>query len=417
MKAKIRERMLINSRNLRLRVQFKTVGVITLGLFAWLLFCPSDGQFTGKTISVTANDEWSSIVTDIETVRSEILPAELNEAHPAVTGIAAADEEQNKVNSEPTVRNTNKDLFYSLDEFTAEEMKNRLSSVVSFASRTIEATPTPTEELEEENVDTVVAVEVQKITLPTGLAAWRENVVVEALSHIGQIDYVWGGEDLEDGSDCSGFVWAVFDAVGLEDYFGHRRSCQSLYEKMEQGKFIMLEPYEGALPGDIILYHSSEEYLEKHPDKTEYGHCAIYIGNGEVVHMIGKGCVRTPVVFDSTRTDYKMMRVIVDEEEYAKNYKGKTSEGVENTVTIENQEVQATESTTEKKDSKKSKKTKKDNTEGKPNDDTKDAEPTDDSDGEDDDTVNSEVEDDADEGFGSTDTNTDMNTRGEFVQA
>lgn len=73
--------------------------------------------------------------------------------------------------------------------------------------------------------------------------------------------YVYGGTSLTNGADCSGFVMAVYQEFG---YSLPRTS----YDQANAGYEVSVSDLQ---PGDLIFYHS-------------FGHVAIYIGNGEVVH-------------------------------------------------------------------------------------------------------------------------------------
>ena len=71
--------------------------------------------------------------------------------------------------------------------------------------------------------------------------------------------YVWGGESLTNGADCSGFVKAVYAQFGVS-------LPHSSYSLRYEGYAVS----EGELkPGDLICYS---------------GHVGIYIGNGQIVH-------------------------------------------------------------------------------------------------------------------------------------
>lgn len=92
--------------------------------------------------------------------------------------------------------------------------------------------------------------------------------------------YVWGGESLTKGADCSGFVKAVYAKFGVS-------LPHSSYALRYEGYAVS----EGELkPGDIICYS---------------GHVGIYIGDGKMVHasnsqtgiIISKYNYRTPVAF------------------------------------------------------------------------------------------------------------------------
>lgn len=75
--------------------------------------------------------------------------------------------------------------------------------------------------------------------------------------------YVYGGESLTEGADCSGFIKAVYGNFGIEtvrtskefEKFGIQ-VCKGFQNKLAE-------------PGDIICYD---------------GHVGLYIGNGQIVH-------------------------------------------------------------------------------------------------------------------------------------
>ncbi len=71
--------------------------------------------------------------------------------------------------------------------------------------------------------------------------------------------YVWGGTSLTNGCDCSGFIVSVYAHFGVS--LPHSSSALR-----SVGTGVSLSSLQ---PGDIICYS---------------GHCAIYIGNGQIVH-------------------------------------------------------------------------------------------------------------------------------------
>lgn len=79
-----------------------------------------------------------------------------------------------------------------------------------------------------------------------------------ALQFLG-LPYVWGGESLTYGADCSGFTKAVYAHFGV--YLPHYDLSQRAYGRP-------VASISQAKPGDLVFYS---------------GHVAIYIGNGQVV--------------------------------------------------------------------------------------------------------------------------------------
>lgn len=100
-------------------------------------------------------------------------------------------------------------------------------------------------------------------TYPGGKDVSGETLVNYALQFVGN-PYVWGGNSLTNGCDCSGFVHEVYE------YFGYdlvRYSLSFLYEGVPVSKDEMK-------PGDIVVYPRNSQGI---------GHVAIYIGNGKIV--------------------------------------------------------------------------------------------------------------------------------------
>jgi len=98
---------------------------------------------------------------------------------------------------------------------------------------------------------------------PGGQNVSGETVVNYALQFVGN-PYVWGGNSLTKGCDCSGFVHQVYK------HFGYKLVRYSL-SFLSEGVPVDRKDIK---PGDIVVYARNSEGI---------GHVAIYIGNGKIV--------------------------------------------------------------------------------------------------------------------------------------
>ena len=93
---------------------------------------------------------------------------------------------------------------------------------------------------------------------PFSTSVSGSDVVSYACQFIGN-PYVWGGESLTNGADCSGFIKSVYANFGIS-------LPHSSVALQRAGSEVS---YENAQPGDIVCYA---------------GHMAIYMGGGQIVH-------------------------------------------------------------------------------------------------------------------------------------
>jgi cell wall-associated NlpC family hydrolase len=84
------------------------------------------------------------------------------------------------------------------------------------------------------------------------------------------IPYRWGGENVVDGMDCSGFVRAVYNLCGLSI----PRTSRDQYKA---GGPVAKDSLQD---GDLVFFGSSE---------TTINHVGIYVGNGKFVHAPRRG--------------------------------------------------------------------------------------------------------------------------------
>ncbi len=122
-----------------------------------------------------------------------------------------------------------------------------------------------------------------------GVSQLRVNMLDYAQRFLGT-PYVWGGNSLTKGVDCSGFVQQVFKAYGYNTPRVSRDMARK-YTTVSRSE---------AKAGDLVFYHNLKTGV--------VDHVAIYMGNGKVIHA--KDCVEISNV--NYRTVYKFARVIWD---------------------------------------------------------------------------------------------------------
>lgn len=103
----------------------------------------------------------------------------------------------------------------------------------------------------------------------SGLA---DRVVSFAEQYVG-LAYVWGGEDLEKGVDCSGFSQAVYNHFGV-------KLPRSAYRQSMMGTKVDSSDMSNLKPGDLLFF--------KYDDHAPVTHVAMYVGDGKVIQAAGK---------------------------------------------------------------------------------------------------------------------------------
>ena len=94
----------------------------------------------------------------------------------------------------------------------------------------------------------------------------REIVVETALDQVGE-DYKYGGDDPDEGFDCSGLVVYSYREAGL-------KLPRSAAAQRKAGRAIK---FSEARPGDLLFYR----FNDRKPGDL---HVVIYLGDGEGVH-------------------------------------------------------------------------------------------------------------------------------------
>jgi cell wall-associated NlpC family hydrolase len=101
------------------------------------------------------------------------------------------------------------------------------------------------------------------------IKAKREKVVRIARQQLG-IPYLWGGASRR-GFDCSGFTMYTYKRVGSN--LPHGATLQS-----RRGKAVSLKKLR---KGDLVFFGT----------RSYYGHVAMYVGNGRIIHAPRRGTV------------------------------------------------------------------------------------------------------------------------------
>ena len=113
-----------------------------------------------------------------------------------------------------------------------------------------------------------------------------EDVIAYARQFVGN-PYVWGGNSLTNGCDCSGFIVQVYKHFGI-DLSGSRNS----YAMRSIGQEVS---YDSMKAGDIICYS---------------GHVALYMSNGHIVEAQGKNQGITDYRLPTAHTILTIRRII-----------------------------------------------------------------------------------------------------------
>lgn len=106
-----------------------------------------------------------------------------------------------------------------------------------------------------------------KTDYPGGQDVSGQELVNYAMQFVGN-PYVWGGNSLTNGCDCSGFVHLIYKHFGYKTV---RYSMSFMYEGVPVSR-------SDVRPGDIVVYEI----------KNGIGHVAIYAGNGKIIEAQSK---------------------------------------------------------------------------------------------------------------------------------
>ena len=101
-------------------------------------------------------------------------------------------------------------------------------------------------------------------------AALREEIIKTARSFLG-VPYLWGGDGLNNGFDCSGLTMTVYQLNGLD-------LPRTSREQSNAGSPVARNRL---AEGDLIFFHAT--------NSSKVSHVALYIGNDLFIHAPGRG--------------------------------------------------------------------------------------------------------------------------------
>lgn len=103
---------------------------------------------------------------------------------------------------------------------------------------------------------------------PGNVGAQAVQLAMQAYNN--KTPYVWGGNSLKSGVDCSGLTQQVYRQLGIS-------IPRTTYEQAKNGKTVNRNQL---LPGDLVFYNTGA----KDPNGVGHNsHVALYIGNGQVI--------------------------------------------------------------------------------------------------------------------------------------
>lgn len=121
------------------------------------------------------------------------------------------------------------------------------------------------------------------------MAVSEQDIVNFARTALGT-KYVWGGNDLKNGVDCSGLVQQVFGRYGIY-------VPRTTYDQINVGASV---PTNKLQPGDLVFFDTE-------PGNKGADHVGIYIGGGKFIHAPHTGDV---VKISSLTDSYYMNRLM-----------------------------------------------------------------------------------------------------------
>lgn len=180
---------------------------------------------------------------------------------------------------------------------TASKAKDKISDLLSFGAKkkqtqkAIEATTKALEaeykamkqyakfaesfsaDAAKETIETVTDdVSSAVIDAVSNIASSTAGVVNDAMQYVDKLPYVWGGESLVNGADCSGFVMQLYKKYGIN--LPHNSQAQ-----FNSGLGTKVYNQQDLQPGDLVFFGSGANNIH---------HVGIYAGDGKFIEERGR---------------------------------------------------------------------------------------------------------------------------------
>ena len=174
--------------------------------------------------------------------------------------------ENNTLTNEISIKGKNVIEFYKEGYNIPEKIEEKKEEIIiEDSTETVEEVIEQPQPVVEQYYEPVVQVQPQVIQPPDPNLDTASALVSFALQFVGN-PYVYGGNSLTNGIDCSGFTQAVYSYFGVS----LPRTAPA------QGTVGAAVPLDAIQIGDLVLY-GYNGYIT---------HAALYIGNGQVVHAL-----------------------------------------------------------------------------------------------------------------------------------
>ncbi len=173
------------------------------------------------------------------------------------------------------IKDNEQDIILTNELFSSREIKSKEDITIEMLSLPSDDLDNEQEEEQEEKEEEIIEVNESEndysITLAevdTGIP-YNEVISNQVVNYALQFEgypYVYGGNSLTNGTDCSGFTKLIYAEYGVS-------LPRSAYEQSFSGTRVGLD---NIMPGDLVF--SGYDGV--------VGHVAIYIGNNKLVHAL-----------------------------------------------------------------------------------------------------------------------------------